>query len=388
MNSSDFNIDSIKKSRVLILSQRNSIDQVANSCLYDFEDLVGEFENADLVAPKPSVYISRKLSRAREFLGKAIEIERVIAPLAHQFTLEKEYDLLFLVVDNAWQTITINSIENWKKKCRKIVCYIGEIWDVEVEKWRIIKDLQKFDCIFLAVNQSREKLANLVQRPCIYLPPAINTIQFCNYPESTRRSIDITYIGRRSPIAHKSILEYTVAKNRFYYYDTAINMRIKNHREHRSLYTNLLKRSRYFIANYAKIDLFHETSGIQEIGYRFFEGIAAGTVMLGQPPASKVFQEYFDWEDAIVPMPVDVENVGEIIDELDRQPERLEAIRRNNTINALLRHDWVYRWKTVLETMGMSATPEMVLRENYLRDLAESIRQDTKIKNSTNVVFS
>jgi hypothetical protein len=86
-------------------------------------------------------------------------------------------------------------------------------------------------------------------------------------------------------------------------------MKVKNYRDHRIFYTNLLKRSRYFIANYAKIDIFKETLGKQEIGYRFFEGVAAGTVMLGQPPASPIFDRYFDWEDVIIRMPVDVENI-------------------------------------------------------------------------------
>jgi hypothetical protein len=208
----EFVSSSKAKAHTLILSQRNIIYQAANSCLYDAEDLICEVEGADLIAPKPSVFISRKLSRGRELLSRAIEIERAIELLARQFDLEQEYDLLFLSLDNPWEAITINSIKNWRKKFGKIACYIGEIWDKEVDNWRIIKDLKKFDCIFVSVNHCIEKLAKLTGKPCIYLPPAVNTLQFCPYPNAVERSVDIAYVGRHSPITHQSILDYASKK--------------------------------------------------------------------------------------------------------------------------------------------------------------------------------
>jgi hypothetical protein len=98
--------------------------------------------------------------------------------------------------------------------------------------------------------------------------------------------------------------------------------------------------------------------------------------MLGQPPASPVFDRYFDWEDIIIRMPVDVKNIELIIEELDRQPERLEQIRRRNVYNALLKHDWLYRWQKVLEVMGLPQTQAMSMREQYLQDLAQSIEKE------------
>ncbi|MGL5874383.1 MAG: glycosyltransferase [Xenococcaceae cyanobacterium] len=374
MKSLNINSDLDSESRVLILSQRNLVDQVANSCLYDFEDLVCEFDNVDILAPQNSWSICRKTSRIRSFLPRSIDIEKIFTPFTHQFNLEKEYDLLFVVVDNAWQLITLNSLKNWQKKCKKIVCYIVEIWDKEINDWKIIQDLQKFDHIFLGVNHCTKKLALATNKPCTYLPPAVNTIQFCAYPNIDRRNIDICYLGRRSPITHQSIIEYATKNNRFYYYDTAKNMRVANHQEHRNLYANIVKRSRYFIANYAKIDQLHETHGIQEIGARFFEGVAAGTVLLGQPPATETFKHYFDWQDAIVPMPFNVSDVGETIDSLERQSDRLEKISRNNTCNALLRHDWLYRWQTVLNSINIPHTRKMLLRKDYLDNLARSLQ--------------
>ena len=39
-------------------------------------------------------------------------------------------------------------------------------------------------------------------------------------------------------------------------------------------------------------------------------------------------------------------------------------------VNSLSRHDWVYRWRTILEAVGLEPTPEMLSREAYLNELA------------------
>ena len=37
------------------------------------------------------------------------------------------------------------------------------------------------------------------------------------------------------------------------------------------------------------------------------------------------------------------------------QPERLVEISRRNAMEALLRHDWAYRWKQILDIVGLRA---------------------------------
>ncbi len=56
--------------------------------------------------------------------------------------------------------------------------------------------------------------------------------------------------------------------------------------------------------------------------------------------------------------------------QLDGDPERLARIRGANVRNAALRHDWVYRIRTVFETVGIPPTAAMVERESRLQALA------------------
>ena len=116
-----------------------------------------------------------------------------------------------------------------------------------------------------------------------------------------------------------------------------------------------------------------ETGGTQEIGYRFFEGAAAGTVMVGMPPSGDAFPRYFDWEDAMIKVDFSGTDVVETITELDKQPERLERISRTNIANCLLKHDWAYRWRDMLGALGLEPSTKMADREKYLQDLAKSI---------------
>ena len=62
--------------------------------------------------------------------------------------------------------------------------------------------------------------------------------------------------------------------------------------------------------------------------------------------------------------------MGQQIADLDGDPERLARIRRDNIHNAALRHDWVHRFRTVFETLGIAPTEAMLAREERLHALS------------------
>ena len=112
------------------------------------------------------------------------------------------------------------------------------------------------------------------------------------------------------------------------------------------------------------------TMGRDEISGRFYEGAAAGTVMLGEAPRTAEFHAQFDWPDAVIPLPFDSPDVGGVLAELSQDPERLARISRDNVRNAALRHDWTHRLRTVFETVGLTPTKAMLERERRLEAIA------------------
>src|SRR4029077_8665628 len=119
--------------------------------------------------------------------------------------------------------------------------------------------------------------------------------------------------------------------------------RVDSPHEHRAMLATILKHSRYYIANRSYVNKPEFTAGRDEISARFYEGAAAGTVMIGEAPRSEQFERQFDWPDAGIHVPFDCPDVGRILAELSDDPERLRTIRRKSVREAALRHDWLHR---------------------------------------------
>jgi len=45
----------------------------------------------------------------------------------------------------------------------------------------------------------------------------------------------------------------------------------------------------------------------------------------------------------------------------------------------LLRHDWVYRWRSILDMVGLEPTPALLAREKRLKELAELARNSHEL---------
>lgn len=371
--SKNFPLNANEAPRVLVLSLRNIEFAVSRSYTLEIEDTITNFERVETLSPEYFSSDSRKKFKnllARNAF-KTMGIGSGLNPIMNEFNLEKEYDLFFYVCQYPVDLLYLNTISNWREKCKYAVCWVDEVWVKDIDKIKQqLLHLNKFDYIFTGLKASAEAIDKIVKPPCHFMPPGVDAIKFCPYPLQPHRSIDVCNLGRRLESLHAELLKLVDEKGIFYIYDTLHNKRMQNHYEHRSLYRNLLKRSRYFIACKPKSDLTY-AQGQEETSVRFFEGAAAGAVMLGIPPNCDTYRQNFDWSDATIALPDNGASIGKVIAELDAQSERLEKIRTNNIVNSLLRHDWVYRWGKILDIVGLSHTPEMALRQGKLKDLAQ-----------------
>jgi hypothetical protein len=179
------------------------------------------------------------------------------------------------------------------------------------------------------------------------------------------------------------MLEAADRRELFYVHDTVVNIadaEVHDHRQHRNLFANMAKRSRYFTVAAAKKGTL-ETRGQVEIGYRYYEGAAAGTVMIGEAPDCEAYKELFGWPEAVVQIKPDGSDIMAVLGDLNSEPQRMAAISRRNTREALLHHDWVYRWKEMFRLAGIEPSPHMVAREQRLKDMADFA--DSKVATTT-----
>ena len=365
---------------VLLLSMRRLADLVAYCMAYEFEDVIGEITQADRAeaANQASLDLSRRTYRLARLATGSRSLARSLSPRPSIVPLERNYELFFPIFNHTHELYALAAIPDWRKRCRYAACFISELWLHLLPRY-LLEQLADFDHIYLGVYHCVEEVARITGRPCTYLPPAADVLRFSPAPQFPERSIDVYNIGRRSQVTHQALMRSARQREIFYCYDTVAasgidlkqrTFRVQNASEHRLLLANTLQRSRYYFANRARVNQPEHTRGRDEISGRFYEGAAAGAVMIGEAPRLDTFARQFDWDDAVIHVPFDSADISQILARLDADPQHLASIRRNNMVNAALRHDWLYRLRTVFDTFHLPPTPGMLLRQERLQALA------------------
>ena len=300
----------------------------------------------------------------------------LLNPGLKKVRLTQEYDLFLANCQHYWDLLYINAIEDWKSHCKVSVCWIEEMWSAVMpgyKQW--LHALNQFDYVFVSFRGTVAPLSRLIDRPCFWLPSAVDALRFAPGTNPPNRAIDVYSIGRRWEGVHQALLQLARSRGMFYIHDTFQNtadMDVQDHRQHRDLFASRAKRSRYFVVAPAKMDALDHTRGQVEIGYRYYEGAGAGAVMIGQSPKSDTFTGMFGWPDVVVEIKPDGSDVTKILDDLDSDPARVREIGARNASNALLHHDWSYRWTQLLQTANLAAPSGMAARGSHLRALAEA----------------
>jgi Glycosyl transferases group 1 len=378
------------QAKVLLLSERRIADLVAYCIAYEFEDAFAAVTDAQRVdaTDLPSLEFSRRVYKLARLASGSPGLARRLAPHPRgKVLVERDFDLFFPVFSHTYELYSLATIPNWRQRCRKAACFITEVWSDMLPGY-LLELLSGFDHIFLGSRHSVEDVARITGRPCTYLPLAVDVPRFAPASLDQPRAIDVCNIGRRSAVTHQALLEDAERQRRFYYYDTVAasgvdlkhrTFRVDSPHEHRRMLATILKNSRYFIAHRSYVNRPEFTEGREEVSARFYEGAAAGTVMIGETPRVEEFKRQFDWPDAVIHMPFDAPDIGRILVDLDGDPERLRAIRQNNAREAALRHDWLHRIQVVFDVFGLTPTEAMRARAQQLDQIASRFGRTAEV---------
>jgi Glycosyl transferases group 1 len=375
--------------RVLCVSNRDIAPVISRCWQYEYEDLIGAMDAVDVIAPADTpapadavapvqngIRTLRRLA-AKIFRRVALKLEGMLPVTGLRrlpFGLARNYELLFVNAETAVDLYDLGPFEMWHSKARVSVCQITELYVADISALGgILKILKRFDHILVGHADTVKPLAEATGRPCHYLPFSVDALKLCPYPGAPKRVIDFYAMGRRPPETHKALLRMADAGDWYYMYDTVSNSPISSHTEHRSRFADMVKRSRFFLVNSARFNDPERTGGQEELGLRFFEGAAAGAVLIGDAPDNPSFDEYFGWRDSVIPLPFNSGDIADIIAELEADPSRIERISTTNVLNSLRRHDHVYRWGQILSIAGLKETRAMEGRRRELEELAASI---------------
>lgn len=360
-------IHSAPDARVLSISNR-LIDPVISRCLrFEFEDVVAAIDHVDLVGPLHPRIASPHLRRAASWVDSHL----------HRHPRRADHGGYQLLFFGAQMLSDFAPLIGWRESLPPATvraCYIEELY-----AWRIpsntatLEALKRFDMIFVGYEHTVEPLARATGLPVHCVPASVDTLALCPFPRPPTRVIDFYAMGRRPMRTHAALLERANRGDWFYHFDTVSESRVTTHAEHRRRFADLLKRTRYFLVNPALCNVPEKTAGQRELAFRYFEGAAGGTVMIGDLPEGEATNKYMGWNEAVIPLPYDSADINDIIDELDADPERVDRIRKTNVVNSLRRNDHVYRWGEMLRIAGLPETPEMEARRRLLNKIADEI---------------
>jgi hypothetical protein len=368
------------KPRALVLSLRNIFPKDLFRCPhYEFEDIICEIDCAELLAPKIDPSSTRYAFATR----LAYHAPIVLNPGLRRISATRQYDIFFTICAFPQDLLIANAVSNVRDHCKTSVCLVDEFWIKEMVKHRhFLRILATFDVILVYYSQTVKRLGERIGRRCVFLPPGIDAILFCPYPDRPKRVVDVYSIGRRSQITHQRLLRMVQQSGLFYLHDSIGGSQAINAKEHRVLFANVAKRSRYFIVNPGKIDQPDVIGNQIEASNRYYEGAASGAILIGERPKNQEFDRLFDWPEAVIQLPYDSPHIDAILEDLGGDPKRRDRIRRANVAQTLMRHDWVYRWEAVLTTVGLEPMQGMLKRKERLKKLAEVALQNGLDANS------
>jgi hypothetical protein len=363
--------------RILFLSQRNIYErEVWRASFFELEQILQRIDSVEVVAPaRKSWYGNGKRLALR--LGE--KFKTPLDPGLEPVRLTRDYDMFFTVLEKPSELLHVHAVKGWKDRCKTSVCLLTEFWISQMATHRsCLEVMSQFDHV-LFMFCANEPFRKFISGSGRYMAAGIDALRFCPYPNPPARSIDVLSIGRRSEKTHRALLQLAAEKGIFYVHDTIDSLSAYDIDQHRRMMADFGKRSRYFLVNPGKINNPEETGGQVEFGYRYFEGAAPGMIMIGEIPRNSEFPKIFNWEDVVIPMRFDSEDIGEIMRDLDQQPERQMNIRRKNIMQILLNHDWAHRWETVLGIAGLDPLPALARRKEELQRRAALVQEDEAV---------
>lgn len=361
--------------RICLASLRGSNSHAAWCSNYEFEDVICGIDDVDLHSLQPGSGFEFRRRLARTMIWKP-GLHRAIPhfnPGLKPVRIERDYDLFAFICMGPADLIYLSAIQGWKERCRKKICFMVEFYSGWTKEYaHHLRLLEGFDHVTQCFSGSVSAVQQVTGIPSHHVPLGADVFRFTPYPNPPARTIDVYSMGRRSEVVHQSLLKKAASRELFYIYDTIPGLLVqpKDHRQHRDLVANCAKRSRFFAAYPAKVDVAEETRGQSEVGARFYEGAATGALLLGQAPTIPAFAKEFNWPDAVIDVGRTEADLEAAMKPFLSDPARLAALSKRNAVEAIKRFDWSYRWHEMLGLVGMQPIAKHLDRRRQLASLA------------------
>ncbi|MGB4776942.1 glycosyltransferase family protein [Microbacterium sp.] len=351
----------VESPRVALYSRRAAERRVWHASQYEFEDLIAEIDSVGMVIPDV-----RRLSPVGRIVHGGVNRMRRAASLPRKAPLRPlkgafDAEIFFGMFAAPHEVTALPYLRDVLDRARTKVAFIVEMYMPDLPKQADhIRQLQGFDHIFVFTRDVIPHIEDITGVPTSFLPTGVDALMFAPPRDAPTRFIDVMSYGRRILATHDALVGATARGDLHYFYDTVHGpFDVQDHWQHRLALAQSLHRSRHTIIhrNNDAESRVQRTGGEETLSNRLFEAATAGTVILGSAPQTPDFERYFDWPDALIQVPTPNARVVDLVRELAQEPERLARASRSGTVAGLRGFDWAYRWKEVLDVVGIDALP-------------------------------
>jgi hypothetical protein len=289
-------------------------------------------------------------------------------------TLGSGLNILLVIGLNPHFLLSMFALEPLLKQFDLRLGYLLDGFNPEYLDRTVVEEL---DHLFVIGAEVAETINQRQPLNTSFLPLATNVLRASS--KQLPRWIDIISYGRGNLGLHRALQSHFnhQASDRIYFHSTFSRSEVDNQKEHIALLSKMLDRS--------KISLCFEASNIPRflgnspILYRWFEAWAAGCTVVGKKPFGKGVAELMDWENSALDIPDDPSAWIPFFEALLDDDEALMLNAQRNYREALLRHDWRYRLRTLFETVDLASPIKIEQDIAQLQDRAYEIATPRKI---------
>jgi hypothetical protein len=293
----------------------------------ELADLLARYLGATLIAPRRRA--SRWLSRLR---GEGAGAWEPVACAGG--------DVLIVVAHAPQDLSMIDAIADCRRKFRRIV---GWVTDSYFAAGFGLATAQ-YDAITVTAREDAEMPR---QRFGVAVHPLTQGVDGLAWapPADGLRAIDLIGFGRMPPSyhAHFSQRFHAAASPHLYLHSPLGNVTGPTVHLERGMLFKMLHRTSVSLAFHLFVEPQGQRPRSMMVTSRWLESLLAGCVVAGKRPVSLMADEMLAWPGATHELSDDPREAGDQLEALLAQGHALEAQRRRNVREMLLRHDWRYR---------------------------------------------
>ncbi len=350
--------------RALVVAQSALHDEPWMSHSDEYARVLAQILAADLVQ------LERRPTRAAAVLQHRYRVRNAAAKLAPLRTFElatprPAYDVAVVVVNNLEQLGRLAAVRSWRSVAPCRIGIVTEVWPPFVASASVaLADMSHhFEHLFVGVHGVVEQMRSATSAAVTYLPPAADVLAV-EPVHPGERDHDVVNLGRRDPAQHE-LLRRSVGR---YHAPTPPRRGVGDLAAHRREYLQLVGSGRFHVANFARFDQPEVRGDVCDYGYRYFEALAAGSVLVGTHPEGEPEQIVFGGAAPFLDLPLGATTVPPALRRALDDPDLAADLALRHRGLALEGHDVLHRWEAVAAATGLGTAPGAEARRHLLEE--------------------